>query len=83
MMYGRGYNGFNSCIKYGFGFMNSGIGMLLMLVFILILTIGVIFFVSRNNRHKLSNDTLVALKIRLAKGEISEDEYIRRKNIID
>ena len=83
MMYGRGYNGFNNCFGYGFGFMNSGIGMILMLAFILIVTIAVIYFVSRINRHKPANDALETLKIRLAKGEISEDEYLRRRNLID
>jgi len=83
MMYGRGYNGFNNCFEYGSGFMNSGIGMLLMLAFILIATVAVIFFVTRIHRHKPGNDALEALKIRLANGEISEEEYTRRKNLID
>lgn len=83
MMYGRGYNGFNNCFEYGSGFMNSGIGMILMLAFILIATIAVIFLVARINRYKPGNDALETLKIRLAKGEISEDEYLRRKNLID
>lgn len=83
MMYGRGYNGFSNCFTSGYGFMNSGIGMILMFAFILIATIAVIYLITRINRRKPANDALEALKIRLAKGEISEDEYLRRKNLID
>lgn len=83
MMYGRSYNLFNNCFGYGAGYINHGIGMILMIAFILVAAIALILFVSRINQRKPGNDALEALKIRLAKGEISEDEYFRRKNRID
>lgn len=83
MMNGRGYNLFNSCFGYGAGYFNHGIGMFLMIGFIILAAVALIFFVSRINKHKPGYDALEALKVRLAKGEISEDEYYRRKNIID
>lgn len=83
MMYGRGYNGFSNCFGYGYGFMNSGIGMILTFAFILLATIAVIYFVTRINRNKPANSALDILKSSLAKGEISEEEFLRRKNLID
>ena len=83
MMYGRGYNGFSSCFGCGSGFMHNWSGMILMFLFIIITAIAVIFLIKRTNRSKSGNDALEMLKIRLAKGEISEDEYFRRKNLID
>lgn len=83
MMYGRGHNFINNCFGYGAGYVNHGIGMIMMIAFVLIAVFALIFIVTRINRRKPGNAALEALKVRLAKGEISEDEYIRRKNIID
>jgi Predicted membrane protein len=83
MMYGRGYNLFNNCFGFGAGYVNHGIGMILMIAIILITVAAFVLIFSRINKRKPGNDVLEALKIRLAKGEISEDEYNRRKNIID
>jgi uncharacterized membrane protein len=83
MMYGRGYNLFNNCFGYGAGYINHGIGMFLMIGFILLAAMAFILFVTKINKRKSGNYALEALKVRLAKGEISEDEYYRRKNIID
>jgi putative membrane protein len=82
MMFGRGYNEFNSCFGNGFGFMHNGIGMILMFLFIVIV-ITVIFLITRTKRYKSANVAMESLKIRLAKGEITEDEYIKRKTLIE
>lgn len=82
MMYGRGYNGFTNC--FGSGFIYGGWGMmLLMAVFTLLAVAVIIYFVKRSGRHQSSNEALQALKMRLVKGEISEEEYLRRKTILD
>jgi putative membrane protein len=78
MMFGSGFNLLNSCFGYGAGFMNYG---MILLTAIVIMIIA--FFVSKRNKRNSDNYALETLKIRLAKGEITEDEYFRRKNILD
>ena len=83
MMYGRGYNLYNNCFGYGTGYFSHGIGMILTIALIILAAVALILFVSRINKRKASNDVLEALKIRLVNGEITEQEYNRRKNIIN
>lgn len=73
MMYGR-------CFEAGHGFMFGGIGMFLILAVILI---AAVVLITRNNRAKTGSDAIEVLKIRYAKGEISEEEYLKRKNLLD
>ncbi|MTI48529.1 SHOCT domain-containing protein [Sporosalibacterium faouarense] len=66
----------------GFGMMGGG--------FISLLIIGLIIYLfvrdsninTRDRYHHRSNNALDILKERYAKGEISEEEYERKKNIL-
>lgn len=78
MMFGSGVNLLNSCFGYGAGFINYGMILLTAVVMVII-----VVFVSKRNKRNSSNNALETLKIRLAKGEISEAEYMRRKDILD
>lgn len=83
MMFGRGYNGFSNCFGFGSGFMYSGWGMIMMTAFILLAVIAIIYFAKRTGHRQSSNEAMEILKMRLVKGEISEEEYFRRKTILD
>lgn len=88
MMYGRGYNGFSNCFGFGFGFGTGhtfgGWGMMIiMAAFILLTTAVVIYITKRTGHHRSEDEALQSLKMRFAKGEISEEEYLKRKNILD
>ncbi|MBS3994693.1 MAG: SHOCT domain-containing protein [Alkaliphilus sp.] len=82
MMYGSRYNGINSCFER-FGFMHNGIGMILVFILILAITVTIILLLTRNSRHKSGDSALKELKLRYAKGELSEEEFLKRKHLID
>lgn len=64
----------------------SWLGMLMCIAIVVLIIIGVVtlFDRSNNNKHnERSNSSLEILKERLARGEISKDEYEKiRKNIL-
>lgn len=83
MMFGRGYNGFNSCYGLGPRFMNGGGGMIIMLILIVLTVFAVIYFIKIFSRNKPVNETAIEiLKMRLANGEITEEEYNKIKNAL-
>lgn len=71
---------------YGFGASGSiGIGwMFLAMGFRLLIFIGLIVFAVRLFRSytNKSNDTLKILDERFAKGEISEEDYLKRRTVL-
>ena len=81
MMLGNGFNGMGNCL--GYGLMRGGGGMIIMLAVTMLIVAGVIFFTRKNARRHTENAALDALKMRLARGEISDEEYLRRKTIIE
>lgn len=83
MMFGRGYNGIADCFGFGPGFMYGG-GMLMMAGLLILAVVALVLFVKRNGPKKSTagDEVLEALKMRLVRGEITEEEYIRRKNIL-
>lgn len=81
MMFGRGYNGFNNCFRFGYGFTHFGFGMFMMLGFAVLIVIAIIYFAKRAGNRSSSN-AMEELKMRFAKGEISEEEYLKKKDIL-
>lgn len=66
--------------RHGYEMMNGfGIGGGIIMGFILlILILGVIYVVYKQNNNK-NSDALELLKIRFVKGEISEEEYLNKR----
>ncbi len=85
MMFGRGYNVYSSCFGDGSrsGFWFGGWGMMIIGVIILVAVTAIIITLVRNSRNRPRNEAVESLKLRLAKGEINEEEYLRRKSILD
>jgi len=83
MMYGYGFHrGLGSCFGWGNGLMYGGWGMIIMLALAVLAVVAVILLVRRNRRRQPDNAALEVLKMKLARGEITEDEYIRRKTVL-
>jgi len=89
MMYGRGYcgrgfNGFNVNNGYvGHGFMINGWYMLVAVgVF---LTIALLIYFLVHNRKKMISyySSTEVLKMKYVQGEITEEEYLKRKNVLE
>lgn len=81
-MYFRGFNGFGGCFGYGAGFFGPWImmGMGVLLLAAVIITAVVLF---QKASHKKTDDgTLDILRLRYAKGEMSEEEYLRMKKVL-
>jgi putative membrane protein len=78
----RGYNGFGGCFGYGDGFfgpwMMMGTGVLLLAAVIIA---AVILFRMASPKKK-DDGSLELLKLRYAKGEISEEEYLKMKKVL-
>ena len=84
MMYGWGHGCSEAGAFYGAhaGYMHSGLGMLIMgISTIAVFVVGICLMKKFGHRNSY-NAALEELKIRFAKGEIAEDEYTRRKNIL-
>ncbi|WP_010631954.1 SHOCT domain-containing protein [Sporolactobacillus vineae] len=81
-MYLRGYNGLGGCFGYGDGFfgpwMMMGSGVLLLVAVIIA---AVILFKMASSK-KRGDSSLELLKLRYAKGEISEAEYLKMKKVL-
>lgn len=81
-MFGRGYNGINSCFG-NFGLMHNGLGMVVMFLALFVISVAIILLITRYKRNRAEDSAMEELKLRLVKGEISEDEYINRKKLIE
>ena len=84
MMFGNGY-GIRSCFGFGYGLMHGGSGMIMMLGFAIVVlaAVSIILFTKKIHRHQTDSLALETLKMRLAKGEITEEEYFRRKTVLE
>lgn len=81
MMFGNGFNGIGNC--FGYGLMRGGGGMIIMLVITALIVAGIVFIARKNARRHTDSAALDALKMRLARGEITEEEYLKRKTILE
>jgi putative membrane protein len=81
MMFGNGFNGIGNC--FGYGLMRGGGGMIIMLAVTALIVAGIVFFARRKTRRNTDNAALDALKMRFARGEITDEEYLKRKTILE
>lgn len=78
MMHNRGFIVNNECLGFGdFPYWHF-----LVLGVILICVVALVLWIRKNNNSKTSNEALNILKERFAQGEINEDEYLNKKNIL-
>lgn len=80
MMYGRGYFGTYNHLGYG----NYGLwGMIITIGVILIGILLVLYFTRTRSKSHIYDAVLEALKMKFVKGEITEDEYMQKKSVIE
>lgn len=82
MYFGRGFGG---CFGYGSPFWGIG-GILMGVVCVLLITVVIIFVVralKKTGHLHSSAGAMEALKLRYAKGEITEEEYLRIKKTLE
>lgn len=79
-MYGNGWfdNGF---CPIGFG--GGNFGLWYFLIFTGILIVAVAIMLNRKTKKSSGIDAVETLKMLYVKGEISEEEYLKRKNVIE
>ncbi len=79
MMHGRGmfYNG------SGYGFMSGGWNWLIGVGIILLVVAVTYLIVNRNKNKDSNNNALKSLKVKFAQGEITEEEYKKRKSVLE
>ncbi|MFZ7134157.1 MAG: SHOCT domain-containing protein [Eubacteriales bacterium] len=82
MMFGRGVvgRGFGN-VDCFFNGSTSGIWSILMMAGILVL-IGVLVFWLIKKNHSKGNTLLEELKVKFVAGEITEEEYLRKKEVL-
>ncbi|MDF2609562.1 MAG: uncharacterized protein K0R92_1036 [Lachnospiraceae bacterium] len=90
MMFGRGNygnfgnfrgNGFRDC--FGFGYWNNGWVMILITVVLIVLAVVILSLLVRKNKVKTSKSAAMeTLKMKYVQGEITEEEFLRRKDVL-
>lgn len=75
MMYNNGY--------WGHGFMSSGWSWMIAIGAVLLIVAVIYLSVNRNKNQRSGYNALESLKTKYANGEITEDEYLKRKKIIN
>ncbi|HBH12418.1 MAG: hypothetical protein XD91_1419 [Clostridiales bacterium 38_11] len=84
MMYERGFGILDNCFR-GVGIMRGGFGGALLIIVVAVVVIGVVYFTKKTGtgKGKRDNEALQMLKMKYAQGEITEEEYLKRKNILE
>ncbi len=82
MFFGRGYNGLYHCFDR-FGFLPGGGWMYLTYFLLIAVAIIAIILVVRSRQRKPGNRALDELNIMFARGEISEEDYLKRKRLLE
>ncbi|NMA84885.1 MAG: SHOCT domain-containing protein [Epulopiscium sp.] len=79
--FNNGYHGNGFCPSFGVfhngGSIIVGLG--------IVITIALVFylFAYNNKKKRISSEALESLKLQYVKGQLSEEEYLRRKSLID
>ncbi|MCE5195874.1 MAG: hypothetical protein LLG09_01905 [Negativicutes bacterium] len=83
MMFLRGTNEIGRCLGFGSRFLMGGWMMLIMAAVLLLVIFTILHFTGKKSKNQANADILDLLKMKLAKGEISEEEYLRKKNFLN
>lgn len=89
MMFDKGLNGgcnyghYNNFGNGGYGFMHYGFGLLIAIGIIIFIAVLIYFLTRRNKKLDYnSSPVLETLKMKYVQGEITEEEYLRRKDLL-
>lgn len=82
---GRGIegNGFDvSSFCGGYGAMHGGFGLLLFIAVIAVIAVVVYVLIRNQKQHTAKTDILETLKLKYINGEITEEEYLKKKDVL-
>ncbi len=82
-MYNRGFGGFDRGCWFADRFFYGGWGMLALAAILVAAGILIFLFVKNNKKKDTSKDALERLKTRYVNGELSEEEYLQKKKVLD
>jgi len=82
-MFHRGFGGTGPCWGFANGFFHGGWGMLIMAAILIGAGFLIFMIVKKRNNRNSSMDALEQLKLRYAKGELSEEEYAQKKKVLE
>ncbi|MDN5352404.1 MAG: putative rane protein [Clostridiales bacterium] len=80
MMFGRGFYGYTDC--FGPGFNYFGMWHYAGLIGLVVVAAILIFVFSRRKRNHVNDDVLMMLKEKYVRGEINEEEYTHRRDVL-
>jgi uncharacterized membrane protein len=85
MMFGNGFNGggfqgVGNC--FAGGYMHGGFFVLAFLLFAALALLGTLFLVKSLKSNRADSIVMETLKMKLVSGEITEEEYISKKNVL-
>ena len=80
MMLTRGFGGTGSFCR-GFGYMHPGVWIALAAIFVAALVV-IIVLTAKKKHHGASDSTAEAPKLLYIKGELTEEEYMKMKDVI-
>ena len=85
MMFFRESNAIGRCLAFGSRSFMGGWMMLIMAAVVLLVIFTILHFTRKKgkNQNQTSQDVLDLLKLKLVKGEISEEEYLSKKNFLN
>ncbi|GAA0178288.1 hypothetical protein SH2C18_13650 [Clostridium sediminicola] len=79
MMWNRGFYGNGGCFGYG----NFGVWHYLMMGGVILLIVALFIWALSKKKSSTSNQALYLLNIKYAQGEVSEEEYLNRKRVLN
>lgn len=65
------------------GFFSNGWNWLIGIGVLLVIIVGVILIVTKNKKSSPDDSVLEALKLKFAQGEMNEEEYRKRKSVLE
>ena len=81
MGYGRGFSIPGGCFGLGSGlWFHYVIGAVLLIIGVIVV---IKFLKNKNNTSHINSEAIEMLKMKYVKGEITEEEYIKRKSVIN
>ena len=78
--YNQGFN--NNGLCPGFGYFHNGLSVIVGIGLLITIALLLYLFV-HNKKKRASSEAIEILKLQFVKGEISEEEYSRRKGLLD
>lgn len=87
MMFGNGYfgggfHGIGNCLGFGGGYMHGGFFFVGFLLLLIAAVLGAAMLFRRSRSNHADSVVLETLKMRFVSGEISEEEFLSKKNAL-